>query len=85
MTKPSDVQEAVRSAIKRWGELDGVFANGDVVGDLISIEEMEPDDWDQIMDTNLKVVFLTVKYFVLYSNQEGNMRLMKKFSNNKYL
>lgn len=71
LTKSSAIQEAVQSAVERWGKLDGVFANGGIVGDLASIEEMEPDNWDQVMDTNLRGVFLTVKYSIPYLKRQG--------------
>ncbi|GAA0135223.1 SDR family NAD(P)-dependent oxidoreductase [Paenibacillus sp. YSY-4.3] len=71
LTKPSDVQQAVQSAVEQWGKLDGVFANGGIVGDLTSIEEMEPENWDQVMDTNLKGTFLTVKYSVPHLKRQG--------------
>lgn len=71
LTKPGDVEEAVRSVVKKWGKLDGVFANGGIVGDLTSIEEMEPANWDQVMDTNLKGVFLTVKYSIPHLKRQG--------------
>ncbi len=71
LTEPGAVQEAVQFTVERWGKLDGVFANGGIVGDLASIEEMDPDNWDQVMDTNLRGVFLTVKYSIPYLKQQG--------------
>jgi len=53
-------ENAVRQIIDKWGQLDYVIANAGV-GHFASIEEMTPEQWQQVIDINLTGVFNTVK------------------------
>jgi NAD(P)-dependent dehydrogenase (short-subunit alcohol dehydrogenase family) len=68
---PDQVQRAVREIVDRWGRLDVVFANAGINGLWAPIEEIEPDDWDQTLDVNLKGTFLTLKYAVPHLKKQG--------------
>jgi NAD(P)-dependent dehydrogenase (short-subunit alcohol dehydrogenase family) len=68
---PDRVQRAVGEIIDRWGRLDVVFANAGINGLWAPIEEIEPDDWDQTLDVNLKGTFLTLKYAVPHLKKQG--------------
>jgi NAD(P)-dependent dehydrogenase (short-subunit alcohol dehydrogenase family) len=68
---PDQMQRAVREIIDRWGRLDVVFANAGINGLWAPIEEIEPDDWDQTLDVNLKGTFLTIKYAVPHLKKQG--------------
>jgi NAD(P)-dependent dehydrogenase (short-subunit alcohol dehydrogenase family) len=71
VSKPEDMQRAVQQVIDRWGRLDIVFANAGINGVWAPLEELEPDEWDRTIDTNLKGTFLTVKYAVPYLKKQG--------------
>ena len=63
---PSDVreytseQEAIAQVLAKWGSLDYCIANAGI-GKFASIEDMDPVDWNAVIDINLKGVFNTVK------------------------
>ncbi len=63
VTDPSACQQLVAQAVARFGRLDVVFANAGIGGgDLVL--QMDPADWDRVIATNLRGVFLTCKYAI---------------------
>lgn len=56
-----DVESLVQAAVDRYGRLDGAFNNA---GMAIAkpLVELSTDDWDAMIDTNLKGTFLCMKY-----------------------
>ena len=53
-------QKAVEETVNQFGQIDLVFANAGL-GHFASIEDMEPEKWNEVIDTNLTGVFYTVK------------------------
>ena len=53
-------QKAVQAALDKWGQIDAAIANAGL-GYFASIEDLTPQQWQQIIDTNLTGVFHTVK------------------------
>jgi NAD(P)-dependent dehydrogenase (short-subunit alcohol dehydrogenase family) len=68
---PEQMRRAVQTLAERWGRLDIVFANAGINGVWAPIEELEPDEWDRTLATNLKGTFLTVKYAVPFLKRRG--------------
>jgi NAD(P)-dependent dehydrogenase (short-subunit alcohol dehydrogenase family) len=68
---PDQIRGGVEEVAGRWGRLDVVFANAGINGLWTRIEELEPDDWDQTLDVNLKGTFLTIKYAVPHLKERG--------------
>ncbi|GAE93453.1 3-oxoacyl-[acyl-carrier protein] reductase [Gracilibacillus boraciitolerans JCM 21714] len=66
------VKNAIQQVIDQWGgKLDIIFANGGINGVLAPIEDLEPEDWDKTINTNLKGTFHTVKYAIPYMKESG--------------
>lgn len=63
VTQPAECQQMVREAVDRFGHLDIVFANAGISGGDVVLN-MEPADWDRVIATNLRGVFLTCKYSI---------------------
>jgi NAD(P)-dependent dehydrogenase (short-subunit alcohol dehydrogenase family) len=59
---PAQMEDAAQRIVQRFGRIDIVFANAGINGVWAPIEDLEPDEWDQTLDINLKGTFLTVKY-----------------------
>lgn len=55
-----DEVNAIETIVKKWGQLDVVLANAGV-GHFAPIYEMEEDQWNQMINTNLNGVFHTLK------------------------
>ena len=60
VTRLEDEEEAVKTILYRWGQLDAVIANAGL-GHFAPVDELSPDDWKQMIDTNLTGVFHTLK------------------------
>lgn len=70
VTQPENCQRMVQQAVDHFGRLDVVFANAGISGgDLVL--KMEPEDWDRVIATNLRGVFLTCKYSIPALIQAG--------------
>jgi len=58
--KIPDVEEAVERTVDRFGRLDIVFANAGIHRSN-TISDLTEDDWDLVIDTNLKGLVFTVR------------------------
>ncbi len=53
-------KESVRKTIEKFGQIDLLFANAGL-GHFTSIEDMTPEQWNEVIDTNLTRVFYSIK------------------------
>lgn len=53
-------KEAVSKTLEKFGQIDLLFANAGL-GHFANIEDMTPEQWHEVIDTNLTGVFYTVK------------------------
>lgn len=53
-------KDAVNKTLEKFGKIDLLFANAGL-GHFASIEDMTPEQWHEVIDTNLTGVFYTVK------------------------
>jgi|TARA_Y100001933_G_scaffold57116_3_gene57033 NADP-dependent 3-hydroxy acid dehydrogenase YdfG len=60
VTKLENEEEAVDQILAKWGTLDVVLANAGV-GHFAPVYELTPEQWQQMVDTNLTGVFYTMK------------------------
>ncbi len=67
----SQVEAAVRKIISTWGRLDIVLANAGIDGTMGPIVDITSEDYDEIMDINLKGTFLAIKHSVPYLGEQG--------------
>ncbi len=71
ISQPKDMQQITQKIINQWERLDIVFANAGINGVWAPIDELEPEEWDETININLKGTFLTVKYAVPYLKERG--------------
>jgi NAD(P)-dependent dehydrogenase (short-subunit alcohol dehydrogenase family) len=76
VSQPEEVQNAVKQAIEKFGQLDIVFANAGINGVWAPIEELEVEEWEKTLDTNLKGTFLTLKYTYPHLKERGGAILV---------
>ena len=58
VSKATDVNEMADRVVKEFGRID-ILVNNAGICQVISIEEMTEEDWDRVMNVNLKGVFLS--------------------------
>ena len=66
-----EVAEAVGSLARELGQIDIVLANAGINGVWAPIDEIQPDEWDRTINTNLRGTFLTVHYAVPHLKKSG--------------
>jgi NAD(P)-dependent dehydrogenase (short-subunit alcohol dehydrogenase family) len=68
-----EVESLVRTTVSRFGRLDCAFNNAGLGGDGL-LHEWAEEDWDRLLDTNLKGVWLCMKYEITQMlTQEGGV------------
>ena len=62
VTVAKDVERMVIHAMETFGRLDFAVNNAGIEGRLAGIADLTEEDWDRVLDTNLKGNFLCLKY-----------------------
>ena len=71
VSDPQAVRRAIDAAVDRFGKLDIVFANAGINGTWAPIDELQPEEWDRTLNTNLKGTYLTVHFAVPHLKRNG--------------
>ena len=66
----SDVERMVRSTVERCGRIDVLFNNAGIQFAL-PVTDVPEEEWDRLIDTNLKGVFLGCKYAIPEMVKQG--------------
>ena len=57
-TDDSQVKKMVDETVKRWGKIDILINSAGLRGPLVPVQEITEEEWDTVLDVNLKAVFL---------------------------
>jgi glucose 1-dehydrogenase len=60
---PANVRAAVNTALEKWGHID-IVVNDAATMTFAPITELPDEDWDKVLNVNLRSVFLFCKYSV---------------------
>ena len=71
VSKEADVIALVERTLSEFGRLDGAFNNAGVPMHNKLTDELEADEWDGVMDVNLRAVFLCMKYEIKAMRRTG--------------
>jgi NAD(P)-dependent dehydrogenase (short-subunit alcohol dehydrogenase family) len=58
----NDVQRMVTYALESFGHLDYAVNNAGIEGQFAGVVDLPEEEWDRVLDTNLKGTFLCLKY-----------------------
>jgi 3-oxoacyl-[acyl-carrier protein] reductase len=75
VTSLADMEKMAKTAAERYGGVDVLCANAGVFPQ-VKMEEMSPETWDEVMATNLKGTFLSVKASIPYLKKSGEGRIV---------
>jgi len=64
VSKTADVENMVRTTVDTYGRIDILYNNAGIMGTEAPTAEATEEDWDRVIDTNLKSVFLASKYTI---------------------
>jgi NAD(P)-dependent dehydrogenase (short-subunit alcohol dehydrogenase family) len=66
----ADVRAAVRAAVDAWGRID-VVVNDAAMMTFQPVADLPDDDWDRVLNVNLRSVFLFCKYALPHMPEGG--------------
>ena len=72
MTRAEDVKEALDQTISSFGRLDAAFNNAGVEQPITPAVDLTEQEWDRIVDINLRSVFLCMKYELPLMLKQGS-------------
>ena len=71
VSKASQVETLIQKVVERFGRLDIAFNNAGIEGVWVPIVRQSEEDWDRTIATNLKGVWLCLKYEIRQMLKQG--------------
>lgn len=71
VSKAADVQALIQKTVGKFGRVDVAFNNAGIEGNWIPIAEQSEEDWDRVIDINLKGTWLCLKYEIQQMLKQG--------------
>jgi len=71
VSKAADVERMVKTTVDTYGRIDILFNNAGIVGMVAPTAELTEENWDRVLNINLKGVFLCSKYAIPVMLQNG--------------
>ncbi|AWB24755.1 3-oxoacyl-ACP reductase [Methylobacterium currus] len=71
VSRPDEVEAAVARTVARFGRLDCAFNNAGVENTAAPVHEIALDEWDRILDINLRGTFVCMKHEIAQMLRQG--------------
>lgn len=68
---PEDIEAAVARTVERFGRLDCAFNNAGVENRAAPVHEIALDEWDRILEINLRGTFVCMKHEIAQMLRQG--------------
>lgn len=62
ITQGSEVKAAIEKSLRRYGRLDAIHNNAGIAHPAAALHETSSEEWDALMNVNLKGIYHLVKY-----------------------
>ena len=79
VSRAEDCHNAVDETVKTWGGVDILFNNAGIIR-RATVPELSEEDWDRVMDVNVKSMFLMSKYAIPLMEKEGGGAIINNAS-----
>lgn len=75
VSKEEDVKNYVQQVVEHWGSIDVFMNNAGIIGKTAPLTEQTSEDFDAMMNLNVRGVFLGMKYVlpVMIAQQNGSI------------
>jgi NAD(P)-dependent dehydrogenase (short-subunit alcohol dehydrogenase family) len=71
VSKSADVRSLVQKTVEKFGRIDLLFNNAGVEGQWKPITEQTEEDWNSVIDINLKGTWLCLKFVIQHMLKQG--------------
>ena len=71
VSRTAHVEALIRKTVETYGRLDAAHNNAGIEGVRVPTAEFPEDEWDRVIATNLKGVWLCMKYEILQMLEQG--------------
>ena len=71
VSKARDIEALVRTSVEKFGRVDTAFNNAGIEGNWRPIVDQSEEEWDHVIDINLKGVWLCVKHEIQQMLKQG--------------
>lgn len=71
VTRSEDAERATQQVVETWGQIDILVNNAGVITYDTPVWETTPAQWDQVMDTNLRGMFLVCRAVIPHMMERG--------------
>lgn len=76
VSKASDVSHLMEVTIDKFGRIDILVNNAGILGDRKLIQDITEEEWDAVLNVNIKGQFLCVKYVVPHMLKQGRGKII---------
>jgi NAD(P)-dependent dehydrogenase (short-subunit alcohol dehydrogenase family) len=70
LRKEEDIKKMIKETVNKFGKID-ILMNNAGIGKNVFIEKMSAEDWNNIIDTNLRSYFLCTKHAIPHMKKQG--------------
>jgi len=80
VSQESEVAEVFQKVVDEFSRIDVLFNNAGIAGVNKPTDELTEDEWNQVLDVNLKGVFLCEKYALKYMKEQRSGSIINNSS-----
>ncbi len=82
VSKADQVRSLIDDVVRIYGQLDCAFNNAGIAGEMGSTVDYAEEDWDRVIDVNLKSIWLCMKYEIPQMEKQGGGSIVNTASIN---
>ena len=71
VSKPDQVQHLIEKVVEKYGRIDCAVNNAGIEGTLASTMDCSEENWDRVLEINLKGIWLCMKYEIPQMLKQG--------------